>query len=52
MDCELVYFVLPREKAARSYVALAGIHDPMSMHMIATDQSMKIEGQAGADEDR
>lgn len=50
MDCELVYFVLPREAAGRSFAGLAGVHDPMARHLSATDQSMRIEGQAGADE--
>lgn len=50
MDCELVYFVLPREAAARSYAVLAGVHDPMARHLSATDQSMRIEGKERTDE--
>jgi len=29
MDCELVYFIVPRETIARTYRELAQIHDPM-----------------------
>ena len=35
-----------------AYVGLAGIHDPMAKHLRATDQSMRIEGQADPDETR
>jgi transcriptional regulator with XRE-family HTH domain len=52
MDCELVYYVLPRESVARSYAGLALVHDPMARHLSATNQSMRIEGQAGPDESR
>jgi predicted DNA-binding mobile mystery protein A len=52
MDCELAYYVIPREVAARSFAGLARIHDPMARHQSATDQSMRIEGQAGSDEIR
>jgi predicted DNA-binding mobile mystery protein A len=50
MDCELVYYVIPRK--ARSYSGLATIHDPMARHESATDQSMRIEGQSAPDESR
>jgi predicted DNA-binding mobile mystery protein A len=52
MDCELMYCVIPREASARSYARLAQVHDPMSRHQSATDQSMRLEGQAGSDEIR
>ena len=44
MDCELVYFVVPRGPGARSYSDLAQKHDPASMHLRATDQSMALKG--------
>lgn len=50
MDCELVYYVIPREAVARTYAGLALVHDPMARHLSATEQSMKIEGEAGPDD--
>lgn len=50
MDCELVYFVVPRESVARTYAELAQIHDPHAMHLKATDHSMALKGR-GAQED-
>jgi transcriptional regulator with XRE-family HTH domain len=52
MDCELVYYVMPREAADHSYAGLAMILDPMARHESATSQSMRIEGKAGPDEPR
>jgi hypothetical protein len=52
MDCELVYFVAPRESVARTYAGLARVHDPMARHLDATRQSMNLKGEAGADEAR
>jgi predicted DNA-binding mobile mystery protein A len=50
MDCELVYYVIPRMAVAPSFAGLAKIHDPMARHLSATEQSMRIEGQAGPDD--
>jgi predicted DNA-binding mobile mystery protein A len=50
MDCELVYYVLPREAVARTYAGLALVHDPMARHLSATEQSMKIEEPEGPDD--
>jgi transcriptional regulator with XRE-family HTH domain len=52
MGCELVYYVAPRETVARTYAGLAQVHDPMARHLGATEQSMKLMGQAGTDEAR
>jgi predicted DNA-binding mobile mystery protein A len=52
MDCELVYFVAPREAVARTYAGLAQVHDPMARHLGATEHSMKLKGLAGPDESR
>jgi predicted DNA-binding mobile mystery protein A len=52
MDCELVYFVVPRESVARSYAELAQIHDPTAKHLKATDHSMALKGPGAQDDAR
>jgi predicted DNA-binding mobile mystery protein A len=52
MDCELVYFIVPREAAARSYAGLAQLNDPSSMHLRATDHSTALEGRAATEDAR
>ena len=42
MDCELVYFIVPRESVARTYAGLADIHDPAARHLKATDHSIAL----------
>ena len=49
MDCELVYFIAPRETIARTYSELAQIHDPMFKHLQASEHSMALEDQAVGD---
>lgn len=49
MDCELVYFVVPRASVADSFTALATHHDPDRAHLLATEHSMSLEGQAVGD---
>lgn len=49
MDCELVYFVVPRAAVAHSFTALAAHHDPDRAHLLATEHSMALEGQAVGD---
>jgi predicted DNA-binding mobile mystery protein A len=49
MECELVYFVLPREAAAQNFTELAQRHDPKQRHLAATEHSMALEGQAVGD---
>jgi predicted DNA-binding mobile mystery protein A len=49
MDCELVYFLVPRETAARTYSELAQIHDPAFKHLQASEHSMALENQAVGD---
>lgn len=44
MDCELVCFIVPRETVARSFTALAQMHDPTAKHLLATDHSMRLKG--------
>jgi predicted DNA-binding mobile mystery protein A len=49
MDCEVVYFIVPRESVAPSYRELAGLLDPASRHLKATDQSMALGIAPGGD---
>lgn len=49
MDCELVYFIVPREAVARTYGELAQAHDPAFKHLQATEHSMSLENQAVGD---
>ena len=46
MDCELVYFLIPREGVALTYGELAQIHDPMTEIRRAVAHSMALEGQS------
>ena len=43
MDCDLVYFLVPRN--ASSFQELATRFDPLHASLKAVDQSMKLEGQ-------
>ena len=49
MDCEFVYFVLPREAVAGSFAKLAQRNDPDFQHLEATEHSMALEDQAVGD---
>ena len=49
MDCELVYFIVPRETVARTFRELAQVHDPLFKHLQATEHSMALENQAVGD---
>jgi predicted DNA-binding mobile mystery protein A len=49
MDCELIYFVVPRAAVARTYAELAQHHDPEFKHLQASEHSMALEGQAVGD---
>ncbi len=49
MDCELVYFAVPRAAVANSFTALAAHYDPDRTHLLATEHSMSLEGQAVGD---
>ena len=49
LDCEFVYFILPRDGVARTYTELAQIHDPAFKHLQASEHSMALEGQAVSD---
>jgi predicted DNA-binding mobile mystery protein A len=45
LDCELVYFLMPRQSAARTFGELAAVHDPSRENQRATEHSMALEGQ-------
>ena len=49
MECELVYFVVPRTSVARSYSELARLNDPDYASLRATEHSMALEDQAVGD---
>jgi predicted DNA-binding mobile mystery protein A len=49
MDCELVYFIVPRETVASTYGELARIRDPDFEHLQASEHSMALEDQAVGD---
>ena len=45
MDCELVYFIVPKKGIAPSFSKLAEHFDPWQSNLKAVDQTMKLEGQ-------
>lgn len=49
MDCELVYFLVPKQAAGGTFAALAQEHDPVFRHLKKTEHSMALEGQAVGD---
>ena len=49
MDCDLIYYVVPKESIAGTYSALARIHDPKYRHLEASEHSMALEGQSVGD---
>ena len=49
MDCELVYFLVPRAGRAKSFGELTPQLDPDFAHLQATEHSMALEGQAVGD---
>lgn len=49
MDCELVYFLVPRAAVAKTFGELALRHDPAMKQLHASEHSMALEGQAVGD---
>lgn len=49
MDCDLIYFIVPRESIAGTYSELARINDPKFRHLEASEHSMALEGQSVGD---
>ena len=52
MNCDLVYYIVPRGSVARTYAGLAEIHDPSAIHLRATDHSMVLKGGGSQDDAR
>jgi len=49
LDCDLVYFLLPRTEIAANFAALASRNDPDVVNLRASEHSMQIEGQGVQD---
>jgi predicted DNA-binding mobile mystery protein A len=49
MDCELIYFIVPRQSIAGTFSELARLRDPKFRHLEATEHSMALEGQSVGD---
>ena len=49
LDCDLTYGLTPREPVAETFTDLASANDPAMRHLIATEHSMALEGQAVGD---
>jgi predicted DNA-binding mobile mystery protein A len=49
MDCDFVYFLVPKQSIARSFGELAQSHDPAFRQLRKTEHSMALEGQAIGD---
>jgi transcriptional regulator with XRE-family HTH domain len=50
MDCEFIYFVVPRAAVAATFTELAKAHDPMAGQLRATEHSMTLKGEGAADD--
>ncbi len=49
MDCEVIYYLLPKPAVAANYTELAKRHDPAFKHLKAAEHSMALEDQAVGD---
>lgn len=49
MDCEVVYFLVPKQHRGGTFAALAQDHDPALRQLKKTEHSMALEGQAVGD---
>lgn len=49
MDCDVVYYLVPRAGVAKTYAELARKHDPKFKHLQASEHSMALEDQAVGD---
>ena len=43
MDCELVYFIIPRDAVAKTFGELALRHDPAMKHLYVHEREMPLE---------
>jgi predicted DNA-binding mobile mystery protein A len=46
IDCDLVYYMVPRASVGSSFAKLAQAHDAAAAHSRATDQTMEL-GESG-----
>ena len=49
MDCELAYFVLPRESKVATRSKLVRPHDPTEPHVTAAEHSVALESEAAGE---
>lgn len=49
MDCEVVYYLVPKSAVAANYTELAARHDPAFKHLKAAEHSMTLEDQGVGD---
>jgi predicted DNA-binding mobile mystery protein A len=49
MDCEFIYYLVPKPAVAANYTELAKRHDPTFKHLKAAEHSMALEDQAVGD---
>lgn len=49
MDCEVIYYLVPKPAVAANYTELAKRHDPTFQHLKAAEHSMALEDQAVGD---
>jgi predicted DNA-binding mobile mystery protein A len=49
MDCEVIYYLVPKPAVAANYTELAKKHDPTFKHLKAAEHSMALEDQAVGD---
>ena len=49
MDCEVIYYLVPKAAVAANYAELATRHDPTFKHLQAAEHSMALEDQAVGD---
>jgi predicted DNA-binding mobile mystery protein A len=45
LDCDFVYFLVPKQRSGRTFSDLAATHDPQYSNRLATEHSMALEGQ-------
>jgi predicted DNA-binding mobile mystery protein A len=51
MDCDLVYYLVPKPGAGGSFAELAEARDPGTLHRKATEQSMALEPMPGKEDE-
>lgn len=49
MECEVIYFLVPKQRDGGTFAGLAQDHDPAFRQLKKTEHSMALEGQAVGD---